>query len=144
MKDEIKKSLNEFFRATKKLSEFGIISSKFYIDDIGKYLCKEVYGLEIKGRNANFDGILDDNRILIKFSNCPVGTPIKLEEPYEFEELIVILGPNCKLRPEKVDDDFIFYRFTRDEAFEQFKYISDKYIANEEIFFQGYEKTVKL
>ena len=62
----------------------------------------------------------------------------------EYDELIVVSGPNCSLRPENITDDFLFYRFTRDEVIKRFKTIDGKYVGGKELFSKGCDKVLSL
>ena len=146
MNQETKEALKEFFSAQKTLNQLGIIHSRDYIGDIGRYLCQVMYNLEItkSGRQAGYDGTIGTSKIQVTINNCPIGTPVILGEPSEYDELIVLLGPNCSLRPENIPDDFIFYRFTREEALKKFKTPGGKYIGKKTLFSQGYDKVLSL
>ena len=62
----------------------------------------------------------------------------------EYDEVIVVLGPNCKLRPESIRDDFIFYRFSREDALRRFRASSGGYIGGRDTFSQGHDKVLDL
>lgn len=146
MNQDTKKALKDFFSGQKKLNQLGIIRSKNYLDDVGKYLCKVMYNLELtkSRRQASYDGMIGTSKIQIKINNCPTGTPVRLVEPIKFDELIVVLAPNSFLRPENIQHDFIFYKFTREEALKKFKTSSGNYIGGKKIFSQGYDKNLSL
>ena len=112
--------------------------------DIGRYLCQVVYDLEVPkaSQRASHDGMIGASKVQVRINNCPIGTPVRLDDTIEFDELIVVLGPNCKLRPENIEDDFIFYRFAREEALEKFKTASGQYIGGRSAFAQGYDKVL--
>lgn len=152
MNQETKEALKEFFSGQVKLNRLGIIQSRDYIGDIGKYLCTVMYDLELpkRGQQARqahyegYDGMIGTSKIQVKINNCPLGTPVPLSEPFEYDELIVVLGPNCKLRPDNIQDDFIFYKFTREEALKKFKLPSGKYVGGKSLFSQGHDKVLNL
>jgi len=146
MEREIREALKEFFSATKKLAQFDIIRSYQYTKDIGMYLCKVMYDFEPrKSREpAGYDGVIGTSKVQMEFNNCPRGHPVVLEEPFEFDELIIVLGPNCSLRPEGVLEEFIFYRFTREEVLKKFKTPGGKYIGGKNLFSQGHDKVLSL
>ena len=146
MDKAVSEALGEFFSGQKKLNQLGVISSRDYIGDIGRYLCRVVYGLEItkESRQQDYDGTIGTSRVAVRMNNCPTGTPVRVNEPFEFDELIVILGPNCFLRPDGVASDFIFYRFTPDETRERFKATSGAYIAGRQVFDRSYDKTLNM
>ena len=152
MNQETKEALKDFFSAQIKLTQLGIIQSRDYIGDIGKYLCKVMYNLELpkrgwQARQAHYDGydgMIGTSKIQVQVNNCPIGSPVTLDEPFEYDELIVVLAPNCKLRPENIHDDFIFYKFTRDEALKKFRLPNGKYIGGRSLFSQGHDKVLNL
>ncbi|MCK4359907.1 MAG: hypothetical protein KAW92_14440 [Candidatus Cloacimonetes bacterium] len=67
-----------------------------------------------------------------------------MAEPINFDELVVVLGPNCSLRPENMTDGFIFYRFSRVEILKRFKTIDGKYVGGKELFSKGCDKVLSL
>ena len=106
-----------------------------------------MYGLELpKSRRqvAGYDGMIGTSKVQVRSNNCPIGTPVRLSEPFEYDELIVVLGPNCFLRPKNVEGDFIFYRFTEEEVLQRFKTPSSKYIGGRSVFSQGHDKVLFL
>jgi len=146
MNQETKEALKQFFSAQKKLNQLDIIHSRDYIGDIGRYLCQVMYDLEPAKRpwQAGYDGTIGTSRVQVRINNCPIGTPVRLDERIEFDELIVVLAPNCKLRPENIQDDFIFYKFTREEALKRFKASSGRYVGGRDTFSQGHDKVLSL
>jgi len=146
MDKETKEALRQFFSTQKKLNQLGIIHSRDYIGDIGRYLCQDAYGLELpkSPRQADYDGMIGTSKVQVRINNCPIGTPVRLAEPFECDELIVVLGPGCFLRPENVEGDFIFYRFTREEALNKFKASSSGYIGGRSTFSEGHDKVLSL
>ncbi|HEY91149.1 MAG TPA: hypothetical protein G4O07_04870 [Dehalococcoidia bacterium] len=146
MDKAVSEALGEFFSGQKKLNQLGVINSRDYIGDIGRYLCQQVYGMEVpRGRpQPGYDGTIGPSRVAVRMNNCPTGTPVRVNEPFEFDELIVVLGPNCFLRPDGVASDFIFYRFTPDETRERFKATNGGYIAGRQVFDRSYDKTLNI
>ena len=146
MDKDVSAALGEFFAGQRKLNQLGIIHSRDYIGDIGRYLCQQVYGMEVPGGRPQpgYDGTIGSSRIAVRINNCPTGTPVRVNEPLEFDELIVILGPHCFLRPEGVASDFIFYRFNPDEVRERFKATNGGYVGGRNAFDRGYDKTLNM
>ena len=146
MEREIADSLKRFFSAQKDLSELGVIKSRDYLGDIGRYVCTLAYGLKVpKGRKpTGYDGKIGKSRVTVRLNNCPVGTPVSLTEPFDFDELIVVLGPNCLLRPEGVASDFIFYRFTPEEVRRRFKKTKSGYVSGQDVFDRTYDKVLNI
>jgi hypothetical protein len=145
MNRETADALAIFFSAQKKLAKLGVIRSRDYIGDVAKYLCCEVYDMEpSKGRQAGHDGTIGDSKIKVVINNCPIGTKVHLQEPIEFDELIVVLGPNCKLRPDQQEGDFLFYRFTIDEMVNKFKTPKGNYVGGKEVFLKNHDQVMNL
>ena len=65
MEKEAKESLKQFFSAQQRLNQLGIIHSRDYIGDIGRYLCQAVYGLEFAKRplQVGYDGTIGKSRV---------------------------------------------------------------------------------
>jgi len=146
MDSETSAVLARFFSDQKQLHELGVINSRDYIGDIGRYLCREVYGMEAPpGRSpAGYDGTIGDSRVLVRPNNCPTGTPVRIPDSEDFDEVVVILGPNCFLRPPGVASDIIFYRFTREEARARFKATSGGYVGGRDAFDRTYNRALNL
>ena len=146
MDSETGRFLKQFFSAQKALNERDVISSRDYIGDIGRYLCRLTYGLEVSTgrRPAAYDGMIGPLRAAVRINNCPVGTPVRVMEPLDFDELIVILGPNCFLRPEGVASDFVFYRLSADQVRERFKATKGGYLGGRGAFDRSYDKVLNL
>jgi len=146
MDNEVKEGLSQFFSAQKRLNQLGIINSRDYIGDIGRYLCQAVYNMEsVKNPwQAGYDGMIGTSKVQVSINNCPHGTPVRLAEPAEYDEVIVVLGPNCFLRPQSLHGDFIFYRFTREEALKKFKFSSGRYIGGRSTFAHGHDKVFSM
>ncbi len=138
--------LTRFFSAQKELNELGVINSRDYIGDIGRYLCREIYRMEApKGQSpAGYDGMIGDSRVLVRPNNCPTGTSVRIPDSEDFDEVVVILGPNCFLRPPGVASDIIFYRFTREEARARFKETSSGYVGGRDAFDRNYDRVLNL
>ncbi|HEY41618.1 MAG TPA: hypothetical protein G4O18_07140 [Dehalococcoidia bacterium] len=146
MEREVASSLKQFFSVQKDLSELGVIRSRDYLGDIGRYVCQLAYGLKVtKGRKpVVYDGKIGKSRVAVRLNNCPVGNPARLTEPLDFDELIVVLGPNCLLRPEGVASDFIFYRFTPEEVRKRFRKTKSGYVGGGNIFDRAYDKVLNI
>jgi hypothetical protein len=146
LEPEIANSLKQFFSAQKGLSELGVIKSRDYLGDIGRYVCTLVYGLKVPKRRktTGYDGKIGKSRVTVRFSNCPAGSPVRLTEPFDFDELIVVLGPNCLLRPVGVASDFIFYRFTPDEVRKRFKKTKSGYVGSGDVFDRTYDRVLNI
>jgi hypothetical protein len=124
----------------------GVIHSRDYIGDIARYLCTIVYGFEPKRSRqpAGYDGTIDTAKTRVQVNNCPTGTKVMLSEPLEFEQLVVVLGPNSTLRPGGLEETFIFYRFSRKEVIERFRTPAGRYVAGKTVFAQGHDRTLGL
>ena len=136
--------VKEFNDAQTKLNKLGIILTKNYAHDITRYLCKEIYDMELADRREDYDGMIDNSKIKLYFNSCPIGHPVKFGELGCFDEAIVVLGPNSKLRPENISDDFIFYRFTVNEIAAKFRAPSGQYIGKKDAFASPHDKALNL
>ncbi len=146
MEREVANALKQFFSIQKDLSELGVIKSRDYLGDIGRYVCTLAYGLKVpkSGKPTGYDGRIGRSRVAVRLNNCPVGTPVRLTEPLDFDELIVVLGPNCLLRPEGVASDFIFYRFTVEEVRRRFRKTKSGYVGGGDVFDRTYDKVLNI
>ena len=145
MDQEAKEAIKKFFSAQKKLNQLGIIHSRDYLGDISRYLCQTMYDLtSVEPRQSGYDGMIDTSRVLVRYNNCPTGTPVRLSEPLGFDELIVVLGPNCFLRPDDIKDEIVFYRFTREEVLGKFRKANGSYIGGKPPFSHGYDRVLNL
>jgi hypothetical protein len=152
MNQETKEAIIQFFSAQKKLNQLGIIHSPDYLGDTARYLCHVMYDLELpkqtqeafQARNDGYDGMIGTSKVQVRYNNCPDGIPVRLVEPFGFDELIVVLAPNCFLRPEGFQNEFVFYRFTKEEALKKFKRPGGKYIGGKTLFSEGYDKVLSL
>ena len=146
MDNETSVALARFFSAQKRLNELDVTNSRDYIGDIGRYLCRELYGMESpRGQSpAGYDGTIGDSRVLVRPNNCPTGTPVRIPDSEDFDEVVVILGPNCFLRPSGVASDILFYRFTREEVQARFKATSGGYVGGRDAFDRTYDRVFNL
>ena len=146
MDRDVSGALRDFFSGQKKLYQLGVVGSRDYLGDIGRYLCRTVYGMETPEGNvqSGCDGTIGTSRVTVKINNCPVGTPVRVNEPFDFDELIVILGPDCSLRPEGVASDFIFYRFSPEQARQRFAATSYGYEGGRQAFDRSYDRALNI
>jgi hypothetical protein len=146
MDQETKRALRGFFVVQAKLAQLGVIHSRDYIGDIARYLCAVVYDFEPKRsrRPAGHDGTIGAAKTRVQVNNCPTGTKVMLAEPLAFEQLVVVLGPNSTLRPDGLEETFVFYRFTREEVIARFRTPAGRYVAGKGVFAQGYDRTLSL
>ena len=146
MDQETKRALREFLSAQAKLAQLGIIHSRDYIGDIARYLCTGVYGFEPRRSRqpAGYDGTIGTVKARVQVNNCPTGTKVMLTGPLEFEQLVVVLGPNSALRPDGVEETFVLFKFTREEVIERFATPAGRYIGGKDMFAQGHDRTLSL
>ena len=144
MEQRIKWMLKEFFNAQKGLGQLGVIRSRDYIGDIGRYLCQVTYDLELAEPPAAYDGRLGDARVLVRFNNCPQSAPVRVADDAEFDELLVVLGPNSWLRPQGIQAEFVFYRLTRQEVLDKFQAADGQRVGRQDVFAQGFDKLLGL
>ncbi len=120
MNDEEKQLIRDFFNYPEKLRDAGIVRSNNVLGDIGEWLCVKKYGLVLanSGRNPDFDGYIEDKKVQVKLHNAPIGTNVNdVGNPEKYDELIIILGKQSRLRPKNVcEDGFLFYKFSAQEV----------------------------
>jgi hypothetical protein len=117
MTDDQKKATREFFEASKKLSELGIIRSSKYLGDISEFLCSHFCGITLNqsGRETGYDGVdLNGIKVEIKYHGGQSGTNIvmsKYEKNQKFQDLIVVLGIDSQIRPnDSLPETYLIYR----------------------------------
>jgi hypothetical protein len=146
MDEETKHALRGFLSTQAKLAQLGVIHSRDYIGDIARYVCAIVYDFEPKRSRhpAGYDGTIGTVRTRVQINNCPTGTKVMLAEPLEFEQLVVMLGPNSTLRPDGLEETFVLYKYTKKQVIERFKTPGGRYIAGKRVFAQGHDRTLSL
>ena len=114
MTEEQLNAITDFFEIATRLQELEVIRSSRYLGDIGEFLCKEHFGINLEEslRSEGHDATDDNSRIQIKFSNSEKGNNINVGNPEQYERLIVVIGPNSKLREgEHANNEFKLYSF---------------------------------
>lgn len=141
MKDEHKMLINKFFEITKELQKSGVIWSTDYIGNIGEFIATDIYGIKLSksGREKSLDGIDKNNRkVEIKFHNGSNRNNIILsgyKDNQNFEDLIVILGPDSKIKPDNIPKDcYVIYRINN------YTYDKHKNIAKMKLQNMKYDK----
>lgn len=136
-------AIKEFFENIELLKELKIVRSDVLFGDIGEFLCTVVYDgliLEEQKTNTGFDAKLGTKKVQIKFSDSSDAKNIKLGNPNEYEMLIVVLGKNSAHRMTgDSNDDYIFYRFSKEEVINKFK-IKSGYTLSKTKHFKKAEK----
>ncbi|WGT37317.1 hypothetical protein QH639_15875 [Lysinibacillus sp. 1 U-2021] len=124
-----RKAITDFFKTSKVLKELGVIRSTSYTGNIAEFICASEFNIRLSDsqREIGLDGTDSDNRnIEIKYHNGEKGTNIimgKYKDHQNFQDLIVILGPDSCLRAHYVDEElFEIYRIN-DYKFEEGKNI---------------------
>lgn len=114
MTNEQLKAITEFFDIATKLEELKIVRSSRYLGDIGEFLCKEEFDINLEeGLRAEGHDATDENgRVQIKFSNSVKSNNINVGLPTKYERLIIVIGPNSKLKEsEHLTNEFRLYNF---------------------------------
>ncbi|EIF6158341.1 hypothetical protein ACV3MX_07495 [Clostridium perfringens] len=121
------KAIKAFFDATELLKERGIIKSNRYLGDIGEYISSNLDLLKLCDslRNKGFDGLdCDGRKVEVKSHNAKKGTNIQMDKYYkngnipEFDVLLVVIGPESNIRPDKYigQNNFLIYKIERYES----------------------------
>lgn len=101
--EEQKEAIIQFFVAVKKLKDTGVIRSSKYTGDIAEFLVAEMLEIELSDnqREPGYDGVDATNRkVQIKYHGGVSGNNIIINEG-NFDDVIVVLAPDSKLRIEK-------------------------------------------
>lgn len=112
-------AIANFFEAVTVLEKLEIIRSSRFLGDIGEFLCKTAFGVTLSDqlRQTGHDGTDENGRVQIKFNNSTKGNNISVGDPKEYEALVVVIGPNSKLREkDHGPHEFRLYRFTSDDV----------------------------
>ena len=114
MKAEIRTAVREFFSAAEKLRKLGVIRSDRYLGDLGEYICQHFYKLELaeSGRQPGHDGTDPEGLVQVKYHGSCTRTNVDLGNPSYYDHIVVVLGPNSRLRQKGVSGDFLVYRMT--------------------------------
>ncbi|MFY2558184.1 DUF6998 domain-containing protein [Corallococcus terminator] len=115
MTDEQMTAIGEFFAAAEKLKGLGIIRSDKYLGDIAEFLAVSQFGMTLasSGREPGHDGIIEGRKVQVKF-NGGTSKNIECGNPDDYDELIVVLGPNSIMRRPDITTHFAIYRIPSD------------------------------
>jgi len=114
MTDDQLKAITDFFDIATRLEELEVIRSSRYLGDIGEFLCKEKFDIDLEEglRSEGHDATDENGRIQIKFNNSTKGNNINVGNPTKYERLIIVVGPNSKLKEaEHLANEFRLYSF---------------------------------
>ncbi|PPD42164.1 MAG: hypothetical protein CTY16_14850 [Methylobacter sp.] len=122
MNNETKQAISQFFESIEKLKQFGVFRSDKYLGDLGEYISQYFYNIELakSGRQPGHDGIDSEGLVQVKYHGSITRTNIDLGNPDEYQNLLIVLGPNSLLRNSSVEGDFLVYRMSADTV-RQFK-----------------------
>lgn len=119
MTPEQESAIAAFFESVARLEELEIIRSSRFLGDIGEFMCSKAFGTELSPqlRQRGHDGMSGKDRVQIKFNNSTKGNNINVGNPAEYEILVVVIGPNSKLREkDHGPSEFRLYRYSRAEV----------------------------
>ncbi len=118
MEDKRKKAIQKFFQAVKDLKSLDIIRSDTYLGDIGEYISKYFYDIELakSNREPGYDGHDSEGRVQVKYHGSSIGTNINLGIPTEYDNVLIVLGPNSLLRSSDYKEDFLVYRINSEQV----------------------------
>ena len=123
-------AIHNFFSSVEKLQELGIIKSSKYLGDIGEFLASNKLDLTLveSQRQENYDAIKDNQKYQIKFHNANVGTNINVGDPNYYDYLVVVIGPNSKIREnDHCNTEFRLYKFASKDVMDWGKIKQGKY-----------------
>lgn len=146
MNTEIKDAIKEFYDSVEKLKSLGIIRSDKYLGDIAEYISSYFYEIELaeSGRQPGHDGSDNEGRVQIKYHGSPTRTNIDLGKPDEYENLLVVLGPNSLLRSPKYSGDFLLYRISAADVKAHRNVLSNSYSCGKDPFDRKPDRVLNL
>jgi hypothetical protein len=141
-----KLAIKGFFDQVQKLKDLKIIRHDTYLGDIGEFISAYFYDIELaeSGREPGHDGMDNDGRVQVKYHGSITRTNVNLGKPDEYENLLVVLGPNSLLRSHIYEDDFLVYRFTSDEVKAHLNVGSGSYSCGQSPFERQPDRTLNL
>ena len=146
MNDEEKQAIKSFFEAVSDLKRLGIIRSDKYLGDLAEYISAYFYNIELaeSGREPGHDGQDQEGRVQVKYHGSITRTNIDLGRPDEYENLLVVLGPNSLLRSSYYEGDFLVYRLSADQVREHINHNSGTYSCGREPFSREPDRVLNL
>lgn len=107
-------AISEFFDAVTKLRKLGVIRSDKYLGDLAEYIGKHFYQIElaVSGRQVGYDGVDNEGKVQVKYHGSPTRTNIDLGDPNQYDNLLVVLGPDSLLRSTAHEEHFLVYRMS--------------------------------
>lgn len=108
-----------FFASVLQLEAVGVIRSSRFLGDIGEFLCKEAFDVTLASqlRQAGHDGMDKSGRVQIKFNNSTEGNNINVGDPKGYETLVIVVGPQSKLREDDHGPhEFRLYRYSNEDV----------------------------
>jgi len=114
MEAPILAAISEFFDAVAKLRRLGVIRSDKYLGDLAEYIGKHFYEIElaVSGRQVGYDGVDKEGTVQVKYHGSPTRTNIDLGDPSQYDNLLVVLGPDSLLRSTAHSEEFLVYRMS--------------------------------
>jgi hypothetical protein len=136
MNTNVKQAIAEFFNSVEQLKKLGVIRSDKYLGDLGEYICKHFYDIELakSGRQEGHDGTDPEGLVQVKYHGSATRTNIDLGDPDEYKNLLVVLGPNSRLRNRETSGDFLVYRIPAEQARQHRQGTSNTYSCGRELF----------
>ncbi|MEQ8153027.1 MAG: hypothetical protein ABRQ32_09000 [Smithellaceae bacterium] len=121
--DNLRKLIDTFFSVTKELKDEGLFRSDRYLGDIGEAVCAKIYNLKLctNGREQGHDATKDGKKYQIKLHNSETRTNMALGNPDKYDFLLLVVGPNSKIKKHAGAKQFAIYKFTSDHVKRNFK-----------------------
>ncbi|ALI04010.1 hypothetical protein C1Y08_00630 [Pseudomonas sp. FW306-02-F02-AA] len=111
MTEEEAQAIGEFYAAVDRLKSLKIVRSDKYLGDIAEFLAKSELGMTIaeSQRQEGYDGHIGERKLQVKYSGGTSNT-VDAGDPSAYDDLVIILGPQSVLRPDKLSDPYVYYR----------------------------------
>lgn len=108
MTEEEAQAIGEFYAAVDRLKSLKIVRSDKYLGDIAEFLAKSELGMTIaeSQRQEGYDGHIGERKLQVKYSGGTSNT-VDAGDPSAYDDLVIILGPQSVLRPDKLSDPYV-------------------------------------
>jgi len=139
---EQNQAIKNFFKAAEELKRLGIVRSSSYVGNIAEFVCANLFNIELSEsqREKGLDGTDPNGRkVEIKYHNAEKGTNIvmsKYKQNKNFDDLIVIIGPNSSLKPKNCKDNHYRVYKIKDYQYKKHGNIAKKKLQNAKLEYE--------
>ena len=114
---ELTKALDDFFNSTKRLKDIKVIRSDKFLGDIAEYICTREFNMRLAdgSRQVGYDGFIGDDKVQVKYHGGK-STTVSCGDPRQYNELIIIIGPDSTFRKNGLTARFYAIRIPSNEV----------------------------